>query len=161
MPPAPAALLNESHAAFIQSGLAIDVASHEAGYVPVVARAAACRVSPDRRQVTILLSAARNRRFLDAVTSSGAIAAVFGHPGTLETIQLKGADAAVVPADATDVAVVTAEVDAFVAAVDSVGGASALARRELRIDAHSLAAVTFTIAAAFVQTPGPAAGSRI
>jgi len=161
VPPAPTTLLDESHAAFLQSGLAIDLASHEAGRVPVMARALACRVSPERRQVTVFVSAGHNRRFLDAVAPNGAIAAVFGHPGTLETIQLKGADAAVVPAAAGDETIVASEVDAFVTTIRSLRFSEMVARREMRIDVHGLAAVTFTITEAFVHTPGPAAGSRI
>ena len=160
MPPA-SAHLDEPRAAFIQSGLAIDVASYEAGHVPVVARAVACRVAPDRRRVTVFLAASHNRRFLDAVGACGAIAAVFCHPASLETLQLKGADAAVAPGTAADEAVVAQAVDAFVEKVVPLGFAESLARHELRVAPGALRAVTFTIAAAFVQTPGPAAGSRM
>ena len=160
MAPSPTRL-DAPHAEFIQSGLAIDVASFEAGYVPVVARAVACRVAPDRATATVFLAATHNRRFLDAVAASGAIAAVFCHPATLETLQLKGSDAVVRPGAAADDAVVAAAVDAFVAKVVPLGFADSLARRELFVAPGALRAVTFTIAAAFVQTPGPAAGSRM
>lgn len=160
MPPAPAPL-DAPNADFIQSGLAIDAASFEAGHVPVLARAVACRVAPDRQRVTVFLGATANRRFLDAVASNRAIAVVFCHPATLRTLQLKGGDAVVAPGTAADEALVAAAVDAFVDKVVPLGFAASLARRELHVAPGALRAITFTIAAAFVQTPGPAAGSRM
>jgi hypothetical protein len=160
VPSAPAPL-DASNADFIQSGLAIDAASFEAGHIPVLARVLACRVAPDRGRVTVFLTAPRNRRFLDAVAASGAIAVVFCHPRTLQTLQLKGIDAAVAAGSAADGAYVAAAVDAFVDKVVPLGFAAGLARRELQVAPGTLRAITFTIAAAFVQTPGPAAGSRM
>lgn len=160
MPPAPARL-DAPNADFIQSGLAIDAASFEAGHVPVLARAVACRVAPDRQSVTVFLGATTNRRFLDAVAANRSIAVVFCHPATLQTLQLKGDDAVVAPGTSTDEALVAAAVDAFVDKVVPLGFAASLARRELHVPPGALRAVTFTIAAAFVQTPGPAAGSRM
>jgi hypothetical protein len=160
VPSAPAQL-DASNADFIQSGLAIDAASFEAGRVPVLARAVACRVAPDRDSVTVFLAASTNRRFLDAVAASGAIAVVFCHPATLQTLQLKGSDAVVAPGSAADEAHVVAAIDAFVDKVVPLGFAESLARGELHVAPGALRAITFSIAAAFVQTPGPAAGSRM
>lgn len=160
VPSAPARL-DVANADFIESGLAIDAASFEAGRVPVLARAIACRVAPDRKSVTVFLSASTNRRFLDAVTASRAIAVVFCHPATLQTLQLKGVDAVVASGSAADDAYVAAAVDAFVDKVVPLGFAASLARGELHVPPGALRAITFTISAAFVQTPGPTAGSRM
>jgi len=47
--------LDADHAAFIQSGVSVIVASRNADFIADVVRGCGCRVSRDRRQVTVLV----------------------------------------------------------------------------------------------------------
>jgi hypothetical protein len=153
--------LDADNSAFAQSGVAIDVAGRDAQNVPIVARAVGCRVSPDRRRVTLLVPKASGTRLLDAVRSTHAVAAVFCHPRTARSVQLKGSDAVVVPVSDDDRGSVQAGIERFVADVVALGRLEAVARASVSHDITDLAGVVFTIDAAFIQTPGPTAGTKI
>ncbi len=153
--------LDSEQRAFLHTGVAIEVASHDAHKVPVVARAIACRVSPDGRRLTLFVSRTLGARCLNAIGACGAVAAVFCHPSTLRTIQLKGHEAALEPVLDDDLTHVKAMVAAFVAEVRAIGHSEALALLDVAYTPGDLVAVTFAPDAGFVQTPGPAAGARL
>lgn len=147
--------------AFVQSGVGIDVAGRDIHNVPVVARAVGCRVSDDRKRVTLVVPRRFGARFLKAAETTGAVAAVFCHPSTLRSLQIKGTDAAIGPVIEADRAQVRVAVEAYVADVVALGYPESLARLEVGYEPDDLMGVTFTIAAAFIQTPGPTAGARL
>jgi hypothetical protein len=153
--------LDSEQRAFLHTGVAIEVASHDANMVPVVARAVAARVSADGTRVTLFVSRTLGARCLNAIGACRAVAAVFCHPSTLRTIQLKGGDAALEPVSGDDVTHVKAMVSAFVAEVRAIGHSEALALLDVAYAPGDLVGVTFAPEAAFVQTPGPAAGARL
>jgi hypothetical protein len=153
--------LDADHSAFIQSGVAIDVAGRDSHNVPVVARAVACRVSAERQHVTLFVPRAFGARCLNAIAATGAVAAVFCHPRTLRAIQLKGVDASIVPVTDDDLSHVRAATMAFVADVVSLGHSEPVALTDVSYAPADLVGVTFSPHAAFVQTPGPSAGARI
>jgi len=154
-------LLDDDHAAFIRRGVSIIAASSDAANVPSLERALGCTVSADRRRVTIFMVATSARRLLDDVQSSGRIAVVFSEVTTHRTIQLKGADAAIVDVKPADREVIASYAEAMTAAVASVGLPEYVAHAMLAYTAGELTAVTFTPAAAFAQTPGPRAGAPL
>jgi hypothetical protein len=98
---------------------------------------------------------------LDHIASNGAIAAVFSVPSTLESLQLKGVDARVERADASDAALAACHREAFVDQVGKLGHPRDLVRLLMTCESDDLVAVTFTPSAAFSQTPGPRAGHAI
>jgi hypothetical protein len=153
--------LDSDHIAFMQSGVVIDVAGRDGRNVPTVARAVGCRVSADAQRATLFMPRAPAARLLASVAENGAIAAVFCLASTLRTMQVKGSDATAVPVSDDDVASVRAAVAAFVADVVSLGFSEAQGLADASYNPADLAGVAFTVAAAFVQTPGPAAGARI
>lgn len=153
--------LDTEHCAFVESGVGIDVAGRDIHNVPVVARAVGCRVSPTRDRVTLMVPGAFGGRFLKAVETTRAVAAVFCHPSTLRSLQIKGADATIIPVGDADRAQVHQAIDACVADVVALGYPESLARLEMVYESSDLVGVTFAIAAAFIQTPGPTAGARI
>ena len=57
--------LDADHAAFIQGGVSVIVASRDADFVADVVRGCGCRVSRDRRQVTVLVEPSRAGTLLD------------------------------------------------------------------------------------------------
>ena len=154
-------LLDADHAALIQSGVSIVVASRDATNAPRVARALGCRVSADRRRVTVYLGAFQAAPLLAAIRAEGAIAVAFNLPSTHRALELKGTDAAAVPLDRSDVEHAQRYVDAFAADIGLLGYAEAYGRALLWFDPAELTGIAFTPAAAFEQTPGPRAGVRL
>jgi len=153
-------LLDAAHAAFIQGPVSVIVASRNAEQVPDVVRGCGCRVSRDRRQVTVLIEPARASSLLDDVAGNGLIAVVFSQPSTHRTIQLKGDDARVVPVTAADRAAVRRHQQQWCADLASIGYGPAFAVA-VHGGAGPLAAIRFTPTAAFQQTPGPGAGQPL
>jgi hypothetical protein len=156
-----APLLDAVRADFITHHVAINVASCNAARMPSVVRAHGCRVSPDRRRVTVFVSVPRAARLIADLRAGGGIAAVFTLPHTHETIQLKGARADVVPLAPGDDACIRAYVESFVEELRRIGYREALGRAVMSSADEESVGLTFEPTAAFVQTPGPKAGSRL
>ena len=154
-------LLDKANATFIQGGVSIVAASRTRKNVPVTARAVGCRVSPDRRTVTLLLPKMSAHDLLDGIRVSKKVAAVFCLPSTHETIQLKGTHAVIGPASKADVNLARRYDDAFVAVICPLGYAEDLIRALVWFDPADLITVTFRLSAAFLQTPGPRAGEPL
>lgn len=154
-------LLDDAHAAFIQRGVAIAVASRDRANVPCAAHACGCRVAADRRRVRVFVAARAAASLLAAVRETGAIAAVFSEPATERTIQLKGVDAEVMALTPDDAAAMPDYVDRMVEQMARVGFSEAYARTAWGVAPEQLVAVAFTPSAAFVQTPGPRAGAPL
>jgi len=154
-------VLDAAWAAFLTGPVAINVASRSPALVPSVARAYGCRVSPDRRRVTILLATGRARALLRDLAEGAPIAAVFSRPKTHVTLQLKGELAEVLPATATDVELMQAYGAAFAAEVCALGYREDFGARLAATAAEPAAAVRFEPVALFEQTPGPRAGERL
>lgn len=154
-------LLDAAHAAFIQGGVSIIAASHRAPCTPVIARAAACRVSPDRRKVTLLIAVSQAESLLEGVRSTRTIAVVFSQPSTHRTIQLKGVDAQQAPLQEGDHELINGNVLAFSEDCAPLGYREEQMRALLWSEPGDFVAVSFTISAAFSQTPGPRAGEPL
>ena len=157
----PEPLLNESNAAFIQGGVSITASSCNPDRTPAVARAVGCRVSPDRLSVTLLFSSPRADELFAAIRSGGKIAAVFSEPPTHRTLQLKGTDAKITSIQDGDSKINERYVQAFVAYVCPFGYSEELVQTLVACKHEDLAAVTFTVWQAFLQTPGPRAGEPL
>jgi hypothetical protein len=158
---APQVLLDPEVASFIQGGVAVVVAARNAALVPDVARGCGCRVSRDRRRVTVLVESERAEELLADIRATGKVAVVFSQPSTHRTIQLKGDDAAVVPATKAERRIADRHLLAWVADLVSAGFHADFAAAVRGRAERSVAAIRFTPASAFEQTPGPAAGQRL
>ena len=152
--------LDADHAAFIQRGVSVIVASRNADLVADVVRGCGCRVSRDRRQVTVLVEPSRAGTLLEDIAANGMVAAVFSQPSTHRTIQLKGSDARLVKVTPADRSVAARHLEAWTLDLCSIGYATEFAGA-VRGRAEHLAAIRFTPSAAYQQTPGPAAGQRL
>jgi hypothetical protein len=152
--------LDAGHAAFIQGPVSVIVASRNAELVTDMVRGCGCRVSHDRRQVTVLIEPGRASTLLDDVAANGMIAVVFSQPSTHKTIQLKGTDARVVPVTAADRAAAQRHLHDWSEDLGRIGYSAAFSAA-LHGGAGQLAAIRFTPTAAFQQTPGPGAGQPI
>jgi len=154
-------LLDEARAAFITHGVAINVASCSAAHAPSLVRAYGCRVSADRRRVTVFVPVPRATTVLGDLRASGAIAVVFTLPRSHETLQLKGAKADIVPLQAGDSTCVEAYVQSFIDEINGLGYTLAFARALASGAEDELVGLAFEPTAAFVQTPGPKAGQPL
>lgn len=152
--------LDARHAEFIQGPVSVIVASRNADLVADVVRGCGCRVSQDRRQVTILVEPGRASSLLEDVAANGMIAVVFSQPSTHQTIQLKGTDARVARVTAADRAAVRQHLREWSADLARIGFEPPLSAA-LHGGTGQLAAIRFTPTAAFQQTPGPAAGQPL
>jgi hypothetical protein len=152
--------LDAGHAAFIQGPVSVIVASRNAELVADVVRGCGCRVSRDRRQLTVLVEPGRASTLLDDVATNGMIAVVFSQPSTHQTIQLKGTDARVVRVTAADRAAARQHLRDWSADLGRIGFDAPFSAA-LHGGTGELAAIRFTPTAAFQQTPGPAAGQPL
>ena len=159
-PTTTAAALDEELAAFIQSGVSIVVAGRNDELVGDMIRGCGCRVSADRRRVTVLVDPIRSDALLDDITSNGMIAVVFSRPSTHRSIQLKGTDARRARVTAADQAAIDRSLAAWVAELVSIGYTAEFAAA-VRGRPEWPVALTFTPTAGFQQTPGPDAGTRL
>lgn len=156
-----APLIDEEHAAFMEGRISLTVGSCGADKRPSVARAAGCRVAPDRKRVRITLSGTQAAAVLAHVRETGRIAAVFSSPPTHRTVQLKGKDAVVEPGTPDDAATVARYRDNFVEVLDPLGFEATMIRTLLAFPDSDIVAVSFTPDEAYSQTPGPNAGSPL
>lgn len=159
--PANAPLLDEAHAAFIQRRVSILVGSCGAEGVPSLARAYGCRVSLDRRAVTVFLAVPQSEDLLRDLRASGVIAVVFSRPSTHETLQFKGSVQRMSPVEADDRPVMRAYGRSFAEEVAPLGFDATFQDAIMAPVEHEAVAVTFVPEAAFVQTPGPSAGQPL
>jgi len=156
-----APLLDAALADFIQHHVSINVATRDAANRPTLTRALGCRVSPDRRRVTLFISVPRSEELLRDLRANGTIAVVFSRPTTHQTIQLKAGDAAIVALEDGDRALMAAYGASFVEEIRQIGYRDPFASAMVSALDEDAVGVVFTPTAAFVQTPGPAAGQPL
>ena len=152
--------LDADNAAFIQGGVSVIVATRNAEYVADVVRGCGCRVSRDRRRVTVLVEPSRADTLLEDIAANGMIAVVFSQPSTHRTIQLKGSDARIVKVTAADRTIAARHLQDWSEDLCRIGYTPEFANA-VRGAAPRLAAIAFTPSAAFQQTPGPGAGKSL
>src|SRR5690242_2520757 len=107
-------LLDPNHASFVQGGVSIVAASRDPMNAPRIARAVGCRVSSDRRRVTVLFPKAKSAELLEVIGAGGPIAVTFTQPSTHRTIQIKAKSAALIAVASGDVGTIERCVSAFV-----------------------------------------------
>lgn len=155
-------MLDPKHAAFIgKAGISINVASCAEGRLPRIARATGVRVSEDGCRVAVLVAGEQYAPLIEAVRGSRAVAAVFSLPSTHETIQLKAVDAEVQEPAPGDVELADRYVGAFAVELAALGYPAEVIRTMLWCDPAELRVIAFTPTAAFLQTPGPRAGTPL
>jgi hypothetical protein len=154
-------VLDAEHAAFIQRRVSMSVASCSSGGLPSLARAYGCRVSPDGRSVTVFVAVPRSQALLSDLRAGSGLAAVFSRPSTHETLQLKGTRAQVLPLADGDRLLMRAYGEGFAAELNLLGYRDPFTGTLMSGVEEEAAGLTFTLTAAFVQTPGPTAGHPI
>lgn len=159
--PSNSIVLSAEHAEFIQGPLAIDLATRDRRNFPRVARCIGCRVTPDRKRITLIVANRLLERFMDALQETRAIAAVFCLASKHHAIQIKGSDAVVEAAQPTDQALVERLIAGAGADFVLCGFDEGFVRGEMTYRPAELVAISFSPDAVFEQTPGPQAGTAI
>ncbi|MBT9613201.1 MAG: pyridoxamine 5'-phosphate oxidase family protein [Burkholderiales bacterium] len=153
-------LLTEANAAFLPHRTSMNVAARDAQNRPAVARGLGCRVSADRRKLTVYLSTTHSAQVLQCLRENGAIAVAVTRPKTHETLQLKGMVLDIAPLTADDRAAMIAYQDSFVDELAQIGYRTEFTRTLLAGSEHCVA-VVFEPTEMFNQTPGPKAGEKM
>lgn len=154
--------LAEDDARFIQSGQSITLGSCSSTLQPSIAVGLACRVAPDRQQISVMLRPSQSADLLRDVRGSGQIAVTVNQPTTHRTIQLKGHDARVHSIDASCIAEIAAQTSAFAEEIIAIGEPSEdMVRAYVQFELHDVIAISFKLHEVFVSTPGPTAGARL
>ena len=156
-----APLLDEAHAAFLCGGVSLVMGTRDRANRPDLVRALGCRVSADRRRVTVIVSAEQAAAALADLRDNRAVALVASQPSTHRTLQLKGFDAAIAAASEQDRILADRYRAALAAELQLIAFGAPFAEALLASDADELLAVSFTPEHAFDQTPGPAAGAPL
>ncbi|MBK0400966.1 hypothetical protein H0I76_17340 [Limibaculum sp. M0105] len=153
-------VLTTELAEFCQSGISVVLASCDGGGRPVVARGLACRIDADGR-VRVMLREEPNLPFLKAIAAGASVAATFTKPHSHRSIQLKGTHAEIFRPAPLDGPAAFMQTSAFRDELVSVGHSEAFSAGYTHFEPHELAAIEFLPESAFVQTPGPSAGSAL
>lgn len=142
--------------AFLHSGGALVVGTHDESLSPEVARGWGLHVL-DPHTVELCVGLPSSQRTLRNIEANGRIAATFVAPVVYRQVQVKGRVVAVLEPTADDLAWVERSREGFVRTVEPVGIPPALSPRFWNYDT-GLAKIRFTVDAGYDQTPGPRAG---
>ena len=153
-------VLTEAIAAFCQCGVGIAVASRDAEGWPVLSRGRGCRIDAGGR-VRLVLRQGSGAALCEAIAAGRPVAATFSQPGSHRSIQLKAGSAEVRPAEPADVAAADAQSKVFRDLLIAAAYTDAFATTYCSAGGQPHVAIEFVPEAAFVQTPGPGAGSRL
>ena len=148
----------ESLAPLLEGLVAVHVATRDAALVPDEVMAAAARLEPDGRRLTVYLPLATSETCLANLRENGAIAVVLSQPLTHRTVQLKGRVRELRAAPEDEREAVERFAAAFDAEVAAIGLPPAALRRRNR---WPCVAATFVVDEAYEQTPGPRAGAPL
>jgi hypothetical protein len=143
---------------FLESGVAVLVATGDAAGRPHVTYAWGPRVGADGRTVDVFLDTARSGQTLANARANGHVAMTVAHPVSYRSVQLKGEFRESGDASDDDPAWVQRHREALVVSTSLVGDPPDSIRGMWMDDVVRL---TFAVKRAFNQTPGPEAGKPL
>jgi Pyridoxamine 5'-phosphate oxidase len=143
---------------WLHGGPAVIVATRDENLRPEIVRGWAPELAADGTTATLCVGASRDSQTLANLRANGAIAVTAGLPTTYRMVQLKGRLTAMAEPSAEQLGRVEAHVAAFAAEVEPLGLTLEQAQRLITPEFVS---VTFAVAEAYDQTPGPRAGARM
>jgi hypothetical protein len=153
-------VLTAEIAGFFQSGVSVVIAARDDRGWPVVGRGVACQVD-GAGTIRVLIRKPSNGALLSALAGGSGIAVTFTKPSTHRSIQVKAGSASFASTTAADGVTAAGQVAAFRADLVHVGYSDIFAAGYTSHEPHELAAIEFLPEQAFVQTPGPSAGSAL
>lgn len=150
--------MDDELAAFLESGLAIVVATRDGDLQPDGAVAWAVRVEEDRERLTLFMHPQAAREMLRNLERCPEIAVDLDLPTTHRACQLKGIHLSARPARDDERGLVERQVDAFSADLEGIGIPRAL-NPGWRI--WPCTALEMRVTQLFEQTPGPGTGEPL
>lgn len=153
-------VLTAELAAFCQSGVSVVMASCDRSDRPVVGRGVGCLIDASGH-VRILSRRTPNGALLQALADGAGLAVTFTLPTTHRSIQLKASGGRLATPTGSDYPVATAQMAALCADLIACGFPEAFAAGYCAFEPLDLAAIDLLPDCAFVQTPGPGAGSKL
>lgn len=158
MPPSP---VTDELAAFITSGISINLASRSPANIPSAARAKGCvLLRGANTKLRLFVSASQARQVIADVRATGTISVTFSVPETHRTVQFKGTDARIVDMTPDDQPLLTEYLRRFTARIEPMGFSAEFIRAFFASPPDEVV-VEFSPSDAFQQTPGPNAGERL
>ncbi len=148
-------------AGFITSHLSIHIAACSESLDPTLVRALGCRVSEDRRSITILFSRSQSTLLQQLVMTNGRVAVVFNEPETHRTIQFKGDDAVLGDAEEADKRYLPIYLKAFSQRLKIFDVPDNYIYALCHCDREDLMSLTFSPSRLYQQTPGQQAGQAL
>jgi hypothetical protein len=153
--------LPEDFVALMVKGISCIVASRDAQLRPELMRAVGCKLGPGEGEVTVYLSRPQSRRLLQDLAAGGGVAAVFSHPRTHRTYQLKARQVTLRNAGPQDEPELVRYLESMIDEIGAVGFPAELTRAMLVHRPDEVVAVSFRPEQAFDATPGPRAGTAV
>jgi hypothetical protein len=147
--------------AFLSGGVSISLASADACGIATLCRVLGCRFDDGGRVLNLMVDRDQAAQALANIRATGRVAVAFSQPSTHRTVQFKGRDARVVDPTATDLDLCRAHARAFAAEIEPFGWSREYVDALLHVRDAQVLCVRFTPDAAFQQTPGPGAGTRL
>lgn len=147
--------ISDELATFLESGLAISLATRDGELQPDGAWVWAARVHDDRAHVTVFVHEQSAPPMLENLAAHPEIAVVFDQPTTHRACQLKGTFVSSRRARATERADIERQVEGFRHQLESIGIARGLMEAW---EVWPCAALQFRVMESFEQSPGPGAG---
>lgn len=146
--------------AFCQSGVSIALGTTGRDGRPIAGRGLSCQIGPSGT-VRVVLRHSGQEAFQAAVAAGAGVAVTFTDPPSHRSIQLKARAAAILPLAAGELPATHAQCAAFADALADVGYSRRFAALFCGFEPSDLVAMVLDPEAAFVQTPGPSAGSAL
>ncbi|HET7716047.1 MAG TPA: hypothetical protein VFK86_10515 [Bauldia sp.] len=153
-------MLTDDLVQFLQSGVSMVLASCDGNRRPVVGRGLACRID-EAGNVRLVVRTGSNPDLLSAIARGGGLAATFTRPSDHRSIQLKASFARTAATDPQDGAAAARQTAALRANLIEDGYWEAFAAQYCAFEPDGLTVIEFVPERAFVQTPGPGAGSPL
>jgi len=157
-PVAAKSLISDELAAFIESGLSINVGTRDSEMEPDGVVAWAARVHDDRAQITIYLHNDAADAMLRNLRVHPEIAALFERPTSHRACQVKGRFLSARPAKASERAEVENQIGKFSTDLEAIGIPRAMSSGS---QVWPCAAIQMRVSELFEQTPGPGAGKPL
>ncbi len=152
--------LTEELAGFMQSGISIILASVDDDGTPLPGRGHGCRVDPSG-MVRVTIIAQPHARLLNALSRGRPLAATFSRPEDHRSIQLKSGSAKPVDLEPADREAAHDQGAGLSDQLVLVGYDRAFSDAYVSCAQGDLAVIAFLPEQAFVQTPGPGAGTAL
>lgn len=153
-------VLTDELSQFCQSGVSVVLASCDENHRPVVGRGLACRID-QAGKVRLVIRKDSNLCLLRSIAQGGGLAATFTKPTTHRSIQLKASFARIGATAPQDGEAATRQTAALTANLVEDGYWDAFAAHYCAFERDELTVLEFIPERAFVQTPGPGAGSPL